>query len=116
MSLLIRWLINAGAILLVAWILEGIDVRGPGTALVAALALGLVNAVIRPVVLFLTMPLGCLTLGLFTFVVNALMFWLAAAVVPGFDVDGFVSALLGSLLVSAVSTVASRLWVDRGER
>ncbi|HEY8552358.1 MAG TPA: phage holin family protein [Thermaerobacter sp.] len=116
MNLAIRWLINAGAILLVAWLLEGIDVSGPGTALVAALVLGLVNAVIRPVVLFLTMPLGCLTLGLFTFVVNALMFWLAAAVVPGFEVEGFVSALLGSLLVSVVSTVASRLWVDRGER
>lgn len=116
MNLLIRWLINAGAILLVAWLLEGIDVTGPGAALVAALVLGLVNAVIRPVVLFLTMPIGCLTLGLFTFVVNALMFWLAASVVPGFEVDGFIPALVGSLLVSIVSTVATRLWADRGDR
>ncbi|GAB6877581.1 phage holin family protein [Thermaerobacter litoralis] len=116
MSLLIRWLISAGSILLVAWLLEGIDVSGPGAALVAALVLGLVNAVIRPVVLFLTMPIGCLTLGLFTFVVNALMFWLVGAVVDGFEVEGFVPALIGSLLVSVVSTVANRLWADRGER
>ncbi|EKP94615.1 phage holin family protein [Thermaerobacter subterraneus] len=116
MNLLLRWLISAGSILLVAWLLEGIDVAGPGAALVAALVLGLVNAVIRPVVLFLTMPIGCLTLGLFTFVVNALMFWLVAAVVDGFEVQGFVPALIGSLLVSVISTVASRLWADRGER
>lgn len=116
MNLLIRWLISAGSILLVAWLLEGIDVTGPGAALIAALVLGLVNAVIRPVVLFLTMPIGCLTLGLFTFVVNALMFWLVAAVVEGFEVHGFVPALIGSLLVSVVSTVANRLWADKGER
>ena len=83
MRLLVRWLINAGAILLVAWILDGIEVRGFVPALVAAAVLGIINAVIRPVVLFLTLPLGCLTLGLFTFVVNALMLWLAAAVVEG---------------------------------
>ncbi|QIA26275.1 phage holin family protein [Thermaerobacter sp. PB12/4term] len=116
MNLLLRWLISAGSILLVAWLLEGIDVTGPGAALVAALVLGLVNAVIRPVVLFLTMPIGCVTLGLFTFVVNALMFWLVGAVVDGFEVRGFVPALIGSLLVSVISTVASRLWADRGER
>ena len=114
MRLLIRWLISGGAILLVARLLEGIDVSRPGDALLAAAVLGLVNAVIRPLVLFLTLPIGCLTLGLFTFVVNALMLWLTAAVVPGFEVDGFVPALVGSLLISAVSTVAS--WFLGGGR
>lgn len=113
MRLLVRWLINAGAILLVAWILDGIEVRGPLAALVAAAVLGIVNAVIRPVVLFLTMPLGCLTLGLFTFVVNAFMLWLTAAVVDGFEVNGFLAALMGSLLISLVSTVAS--WFIGGD-
>ncbi|PZN10168.1 MAG: hypothetical protein DIU69_07535 [Bacillota bacterium] len=107
MRLLVRWLINAGAILLVAWIVDGIEVRGPVAALLAAAVLGIVNAVIRPVVLFLTLPIGCLTLGLFTFVVNALMLWLTAAVVDGFEVHGFLSALIGSLLISLVSSVAS---------
>lgn len=116
MRLLVRWLINAGAILLVAWILDGIEVRGPVAALLAAAVLGIVNAVIRPVVLFLTLPIGCLTLGLFTFVVNALMLWLTAAVVDGFEVHGFLSALIGSLLISLVSSVASWfLGGDTGE-
>ena len=114
MRLLVRWLINAGAILLVAWILDGIEVRGFVPALVAAAVLGIINAVIRPVVLFLTLPLGCLTLGLFTFVVNALMLWLAAAVVEGFEVHGFLDALIGSLLISLVSSVAS--WFVGGGR
>lgn len=112
-ALVVRWLINAGAILLVAQLLEGIHVAGLGTALVAALVLGLVNAVIRPVILALTMPIGCLTLGLFTFVVNALMLWLTAAVVPGFDIDGFLPALVGSVLISVVSSVASWLSGNR---
>lgn len=112
-ALVVRWLINAGAILLVAQLLEGIYVAGLGTALVAALVLGLVNAVIRPVILALTMPIGCLTLGLFTFVVNALMLWLTAAVVPGFDIDGFLPALVGSVLISVVSSVASWLSGNR---
>ena len=112
-ALVVRWLINAGAILLVAQLLEGIHVAGLGTALVAALVLGLVNAVIRPVILALTMPIGCLTLGLFTFVVNALTLWLTAAVVPGFDIDGFLPALVGSVLISVVSSVASWLSGNR---
>lgn len=114
MRLLVRWLINSGAIFLVAWLLDGIDVRSPVAALVAAAVLGIVNAVIRPVVLFLTLPIGCLSLGLFTFVVNALMLWLTAAVVDGFEVRGFLPALIGSLLISLVSTVAS--WFLDGDR
>ena len=108
-ALIIRWLINAGAILLVAHVLEGIEVDGLGTALVAAVVLGLVNALIRPVVRLLTIPLGCLTLGLFTFVINALMLWLTASLVRGFDIHGFLPALLGSVLISAVSAGASWL-------
>lgn len=109
LSLLARWLVNAAALLLVAYLYPGVHVEGFGTALVAALVLGLVNALIRPVLVILTLPVTILTLGLFLFVINALLFWLVAEVVRGFSVGGFGPALLGSILYSVITLVTS--WV-----
>ena len=109
LSLLARWLVNAAALLLVAYLYPGVHIEGFGTALVAALVLGLVNALIRPVLVILTLPVTILTLGLFLFVINALLFWLVAEVVRGFSVGGFGPALLGSILYSVITLVTSWL-------
>lgn len=109
-----RWLINGVALLLVAQLLGGIHVSGVFAALVAAAIFGLVNAFIRPVLIVLTLPINILTLGLFTFVVNALMLWLTAGLVPGFDVYGFWAALWGSILLSLVSAAIGWLVQDAG--
>jgi putative membrane protein len=109
-SLLVRWLVSALALLAVAYLLPGIAVANffPA-AVVAALVLGLANAFIRPLVKVLTLPLTCLTLGLFSLVVNAVLFWGVAAIVEGFAVEGALAALLGSLLYSLVTAAANRL-------
>lgn len=109
MSLLARWLLNAAALMLVAYLYPGVTVDSFVAALVAALVLGLVNAVVRPLLVILTLPVTLLTLGLFLFVINALLFWLVAEVVGGFHVDGFGAALLGSILFSLITLVTS--WV-----
>lgn len=103
MSLLLHWLLTALALLIVAYVLPGIHVSGLGVALIAALVMGLVNIGIRPVLLLLTLPINILTLGLFTFIINAAMFALVAWLVPGFEVSGFWSALLGSLLMTVIT-------------
>jgi putative membrane protein len=79
-------------------------------ALIAALVIGLLNALVKPVLLVLTLPITVLTLGLFYFVLNALLFWFAAALLPGFEVDSFITALLGSLLFSLITTLVSRVF------
>jgi putative membrane protein len=110
MKLLIRWLLAAAALMLVAYLIPGIVVdRFFPTAFVTALALGLVNAVIRPVVKMLTMPLTCMTLGLFTFVINALMFWLVAIAVDGFEVTGWLAYFAGPIVYSLITAAASQL-------
>ena len=95
-------------------IVPGIEARGATAVLVAAIVLGMVNAVVRPVLLILTLPLTLVTLGLFLFVLNALCLWLTSAVVPGFDVRGFWPAFWGALLVSALSWVVNGFVSDRG--
>lgn len=100
-------LLTAALLLLVAHLVKGVEVSGWGPAILGALVLGLVNAVVRPVMVFLTFPLTVLTLGLFLFVINALMLWLAAALVPGIRVKGFTAALLGSLLLTALNVLIS---------
>jgi putative membrane protein len=107
--MIVRWLINALALFLTALVLPGISLRGVVPALIAAAVLGIVNAVIRPLLLVLTLPLNIVTLGLFTFVINALMLMLTSAIVPGFQVRGFVSALLGAVLLSIISALLSHL-------
>ena len=107
--LLARWLVNAAALLLVAYIYPGVQVESFIAALVSALVLGMVNAFIRPLLVFLTFPVTLITLGLFLFVINALLFWLVAEVVHGFTVNGFWDALVGSILYSLITLVTSWL-------
>jgi putative membrane protein len=108
-----RWIVNAAALLLVAYLYPGVHVGSFIDALIAAIVLGLVNAIIRPLLIILTLPATILTLGLFLFVINALMFWLVAEVVHGFAVDGFMSALIGSILYSILTLLTSWLLFSR---
>ncbi len=105
MKLLAKWLLSAAALLLVAYLYQGVEVRSFTAALIAAFVIGLLNAVVRPVLVLLTLPVTVLTLGLFLFVINALMFWAAASVLDGFQVRGFVAALIGSLIYSVIGMV-----------
>jgi putative membrane protein len=107
MYFLIKLLVNTLALLLVVRIIPGIHIVDWATALLTAFGLGIVNAVIRPVVIILTLPLNILTLGLLTFVINALLFYSVSAFIPGFTVSGFGAALAGSLLYSLFSSVLS---------
>ena len=100
---LVHLVVTAALLLVVARLVKGVTIEGFGTALLAALAFGFVNACVRPLMILLTLPLTILTFGLFLFVVNALAFRLAAALVPGFTVDGFGPALLGSVLLSLLN-------------
>ncbi len=108
MFLLIRWLVITVAILLSSTILPGIHVASLTTAIIAAAILGIINTFLRPVLLILTLPLTILTLGIFAFVLNALMLLLVAYFVPGFEIDGFLWAFLGALIISIVSWIANR--------
>ncbi len=105
MKLITRWLLLAAALLLVAHLYPGVTVASFGSALIAAFVLGLFNTLVRPLLVLLTLPVTILTLGLFLFVINALMFWAAASVLEGFGVTGFVAALVGSLLYSLCGLV-----------
>lgn len=105
LKLIAKWVLSASALLFVAYVYSGVEVRSFATAMVAALVIGLLNAVVRPVLVVLTLPVTVLTLGLFLFVINALLFWAAAAVLDGFVVRGFLAALIGSLLYTAIGMV-----------
>jgi putative membrane protein len=100
MKLILRWLLLAAALLLVAHLYRGVVVESFGSALIAAFVIGLFNTLVRPLLVLLTLPITLLTLGLFLFVINALMFWWAASVLDGFSVTGFGAALIGSLIYS----------------
>lgn len=106
---------NALAILAAAYIVPGIEVSGGLALLAAALVLGLINAVVRPILLFLTLPFTLVTLGLFIFLLNAFCLWLTAWLVKGFDVHGFWTAVFGALIVSIVSWLVTILLSDRGK-
>lgn len=108
MYLLIRWVLNAVALLAIAKWLPGVGLSGFYAALITILILGLINAILRPIALFLSFPITILTLGLFIFVVNGLMFWLASSIVKGFTVDGFWTAFLGALIYSLASWIISK--------
>lgn len=105
LKLLAKWLLSASALLFVAYIYKGVEVPDFTAAMLAALVISLLNTVVRPVLVVLTLPVTVLTLGLFLFVVNALMFWAAAAVLDGFQVRGFLAALVGSLIYTALGVV-----------
>jgi putative membrane protein len=115
LMLLARWVVNAAALLLVAYIYPGVHVESFFAALIAALVLGLVNAFIRPLLVILTFPVTLLTLGLFLFVINALLFWFVAEVVKGFTVTGFGAALVGSILYSLITLLTSWLLFSKGK-
>ena len=114
MGFLVRVVVNALAIWLAMEIVPGIEARSATVVIAAALVLGLVNAIVRPVLLVLTLPLTLVTLGLFLFVLNALCLWLTSAIVPGFEVRGFWPAFWGALIVSALSWVVNGFVSDRG--
>jgi putative membrane protein len=105
MKLIIKWLLSAVALLAVAHLYSGVQVQNFTSALIAAFVIGLLNTVVRPILVILTLPVTVVTLGLFLFVINALMFWAAASLLDGFQVTGFGAALLGSLIYSLLSIV-----------
>ncbi len=113
-GILIRWLTLTGAIIFTSYLLDGIHVSGYVTAVFAAAMLGILNVLFRPILILLTLPINILTLGFFTFVINALMLKMASAVITGFDVDGFWSAIFGSLIISAVSWLLNSFINERG--
>jgi putative membrane protein len=108
-GLLITWLLNALSLLIVAYFIKGFDVSGFGAALIAAVVIGLANGTIGFFLKIITFPLTILTLGLFWWVINALMLKLAAAVVPGFRISGFLPAFFGALVLSLVNLLLRRL-------
>jgi len=107
--LLLIWVLNAVALLGVAYLMPSIEVTSFGSAMLAALVIGLLNTLVRPLLVILTLPVTLLTLGLFYFVLNGLLFWWAGHMLDGFEVDGFVSAVLGAILYSVIAWVLSAI-------
>jgi len=113
MRLLLVWILNAIALLAVAYLFPGVRIQDWQAAAIAALVLGLVNAVVKPILVVLTFPVTILTLGLFLLVINALLFWAVAVLVPGFNVGGFGAAFVGALLYTVITWLLSMLIPDR---
>ena len=105
MKLITKWLLSAAALLCVAYLYGGVVVNSFGAAMIAAFVIGLFNMILRPLLVLLTLPVTLVTLGLFLFVINALMFWSAAGVLSGFNVSGFGAALIGSVIYSLCGMV-----------
>jgi len=116
MTIIIRLLITALALLGVAYLIPGIYVDSFYVALIVAVLLGLVNLVLRPILILFTLPINILTLGLFTFVINGLLFWFIASFVDGFMVDGFITAIIGALAVSVFSFMGNKLFIPKEDR
>ncbi|CAM5180910.1 phage holin family protein [Oligella ureolytica] len=111
MGIIIAWMINALALVLVGYLLPGVYVAGFGSALIAALVLGLINTIIKPIFVVLTIPVTIVTLGLFLVVINALMFWFAGSILKDFQVDGFWWALLGAIVYSIITYVMTSILI-----
>lgn len=109
MRILLSWFLNALALWIVSYLLDGVRADSMVALLIAAAVLGIVNAVVRPILFFLTLPLTLVTLGLFLIVLNALMLELTDLIVPGFDVDGFLTAILAAILLGLISLVTNRI-------
>lgn len=114
MGILVRWLILTVAILIASYLLDGIHVSGFFSAFFAAAILGILNAFFRPILIILTFPLTVVTLGLFTFVINAILLMMVSGVISGFEVRGFWTAVFGSLLISLVSWLLTSFVNERG--
>ena len=112
---LIKWVINSLAILIVTYIVKGIEVAGPITAIVAAFVLGIINAFLRPLIILITLPINIFTLGLFTFFINGFLFYLVSKIIKGFVVTGFWPAFFGALLFSIISFLLSLLINKEGK-
>ena len=109
MRLLIGWAINALALMALPYLMSSVQLKSFGTALVVALVIGLLNAIVRPILFILTLPINLLTLGLFTFVLNGFMFWLASRMIDGFFIGGFWWAVLAAIVYSIISWAISSL-------
>lgn len=109
MSLLLNWLISAVVIIISAYVIPGVQVGNFGAALITAIVLGILNAVVKPLLVLLTLPVNILTLGLFTLVINAIIILIAAQIVPGFKVDGFLAALIFAVVVSLISSLFANI-------
>jgi len=113
-GILIRWLTTTAAIVAAAYLLDGIQVSSFFTALIAAAVLGILNAFLRPIALLLTLPINILSLGLFTFIINAIMLKMASGIIPGFGVYGFWTAVFGSFLISVISWLLNAFISEQG--
>ena len=109
MKIIAKWLLSALALLAVAYLYSGVQVSSFGSAMLAALVIGLLNAVLRPILVILTLPVTIVTVGLFLFIVNGLMFWFASGLLGGFHVTGFWAAVLGALLYSILGLIVDAL-------
>jgi putative membrane protein len=113
-GIIVRWIISALGVLFISYLFDGIEVKSVGWAFITALFLGVFNALIRPVLLVLTLPINVLTLGLFTLVINGLMLWLTGSLLAGFAVHGFWPAIGGALILSLISMAASSIIGGKG--
>ena len=113
-GLLIKWIINSLAILIVTYIVKGIEVASPVTAIIAAFVLGIINAFLRPLIILITLPINIFTFGLFTFFINGFLFYIVSKVVKGFVITGFWPAFFGALFFSAISFLLSLLITKEG--
>jgi len=112
--LLLKWFVLTASILLVSYLLAGIQVDHFLTAVFAAAVLGILNSIVRPILILLTLPINLLTFGIFTFIINAALLMLVSVIIPGFDIDGFWTAVLGSILISVINALLS--WLLRDNR
>lgn len=109
LNILLRWLLFSLLIIFIAWVVPGISVENFFSAMIACIIIAIINAFIKPIVKFISLPINFLTLGLFSLVINALLFMLAGAITPGLEVEGFLSALIGSILLAIISPIISKV-------
>lgn len=115
MILLLRWLLFTLAIMFVAWLVPGIGVENFQSAMLVTVIMALINIFIRPLIVFITLPINILTLGIFTLIINALLFMLAGYLAPGFYVDGFLAAFLGSVVLSFLGLIINMVTLNNAE-
>lgn len=113
MVLLVRWILFALAIIFVAWLVPGIEVENFQSAMLVTVIIALINIFIRPLIVFITLPINILTLGVFTFVINALLLMLAGYLAPGVDVEGFLSAFIGSVVLAFLGLIINMVTIDK---
>uniref|UniRef100_UPI004024E916 phage holin family protein n=1 Tax=Candidatus Stercorousia sp. TaxID=3048886 RepID=UPI004024E916 len=115
MVLLVRWILFALAIVFVAWLVPGIEVENFQSAMLVTVIIALINIFIRPLIVFITLPINILTLGIFTLVINALLLMLAGYLAPGVDVEGFLSAFIGSVVLAFLVLIINMVTIDKAD-